>query len=160
MFPCGSRSSATVVFIYYVYRAEARRTLCLLATVSSPAGPQVAKYTLFLFIRFARSILAFTPPAKQISDIVKRGEWRIKEKERDIWPALFNLAESVSWAPRQNVCVLSECGRWHRSRSPPASSSSDLPGGHAGKDKQQQGVPSFPEQWAQRGHHLSEASQS
>lgn len=101
----------------------------LLATVYRPAGPQVAKHTLFLFVRFARSILAFSLPAKQISDIVMRGEWRIREKERDIWPALFSLAESGSWPPPQNVWVLSECGRWHCSRSPAASSSSDLPGG-------------------------------
>lgn len=35
------------------------------ADVSRPAGPQVAKYTLFLFVRFARSILTFFPQAKK-----------------------------------------------------------------------------------------------
>lgn len=161
MCPCGSRSGASVVFIYFVHRAESPRTSCLLATVSHPAGPQVAKYTLFLFVWFdRRSILAFSPPAKQISDLVMRGERRINERERDIWLALFSLAGSGSWRPRQNVWVLSECGRWHRSRPPPVSSSSDLPGGHAGKDKQQQGAPSFLDQWAQRGYYHGEVLQS
>lgn len=160
MLPCGSRSSASVVFIYFVHRAESPRTSCLFVTVSHPAGPQVAKYTLFSFVRFSRSILAFSPPETQISDTVMRGEWQIKERERDIWPALFSLAESGSWRPRQNVWVLSECGRWHRSRPPPVSSSSDLPGGHAGKDKQQQGAPSFPDQRAQRGDHHGEVLHS
>lgn len=103
MFPCGSGSGASVVFIYFVHRAESPRTSCLLATVSHPAGPQVAKYTVSLFVRFARSILASSPSVKQIPDIVLRGERRITERERDIWPALFSLAESGSWRPRQNV---------------------------------------------------------
>lgn len=160
MFPCGSRSGASVVFIYFVHRAESPRTSCLLATISHPAGPQVAKYTLFLFVRFAHSILVFSPPAKQISDIVMRGEWWSNEREGDIWPALFSLAESGSWRPWQNVWVLSECGGCHCSRPPPVSSPSDLPGGHAGKDKQQQGAPSFPDQRAQRGYHDGEVLQS
>lgn len=70
MFPCGRRSGASVVFIYFVHRAESQRTSCLPATVSHPAGAQVAKYTLFLLVRFAHSIVAFLPPAKQIADIV------------------------------------------------------------------------------------------
>lgn len=102
MLLCGSRSGASVVFIYFV-RAESPRTSCLLANVSHPAGPQVAKYTLLLFVRSARSILAFSPSAKRISDIVTRGERRIKQRERDIWPALLSLAEKGSWRPRHNV---------------------------------------------------------
>lgn len=57
----GSRSAASVVFIYLAFHAGSLRTSCHPMVISSPAGPQVAKLTLPLFARPACSILALPP---------------------------------------------------------------------------------------------------
>lgn len=145
MFPCGSRSGASVVFSYFVHRAESPRTLCLLATVSHPAGPQVAKYTLFLFVWFARSILALSPSAKQIPYIVMRGEQQIKEREKETFGRHYSAWSSPASGGSDRMfefCLSADDDNVPGLHLCPAPLI--LRGGHAGKDKQQQGAPSFP----------------
>ena len=83
-FLCSSRSSASVVFIYFVHQTESLRTPCHLMAISSPAGPQVAKYTLLLFVWPACSILAFSPSAEQPLILLWEGSMESRRAKRHL----------------------------------------------------------------------------
>lgn len=130
-----SRSNASAVFIHFVHLTKSLRTQCHLMAISSPAGPQVAKYTLLLFVWPACSILAFSPFAQRPLILLWEGSMesrRLREK-KGIWLAFPTLAKPSSWCRGQTVSFPFEHWWWHCSRSPPVSSSSDQCGGHAGK---------------------------
>lgn len=83
-FPCSSRSSASVVFIYFAHQTESLRTRCHLMAVSSPAGPQVAKYTLLLFVWPACSILARSPSAEWPLILLWEGSMKSRRAKRHL----------------------------------------------------------------------------
>lgn len=96
-FLCG-RSTASVVFIYLAHHTKSLRTPCHLIAISSPAGTQVAKYAVLLFVWSGCSILGVTPSTER-SPILSREEitlWRIEE-QKCIRVAVPTLAKFSSW---------------------------------------------------------------
>lgn len=78
--------------------------------------------------------LNISPPTHPRSVRWNCSERGLQNKEvRAIWQALAGPAKLGCWRPRQAVWFLSEYWWWHRSRSPPVPSSSDLCSQHAAK---------------------------
>lgn len=125
---CQSMSSDSVVFIYFVHQTDSLRTSCHLMAMHYPAGLQVAKYTLLLFVWPAFLILALSPSMEWSVILL----WEGSKKSR--W-AKSHLAAIIRLGYIQLLAVwfLFEHWWWHCSRTPPVSSSSDLCSGYAGK---------------------------
>lgn len=95
---------ASVDFIYIVHQTESLRTSWDLTAISYPAGPQVAKYTLLLFVWPACSISAFSPSKEWPLILLWEGSMEPRRGKRHL-AGIIHLGEIQFLAPETDCLV-------------------------------------------------------